>query len=248
MSANGYQALNQANWTLTTDDEFLSTIENPSLGNRHLPISHGEALTLFHSKAEAQGMSLINQTGFLSPEQDRYIYVAETKHTDGEAYGLGFVNFNDRSRSFVGLASQKVFVCSNLCFGGVFAPSRTRHTLRVEERLDDKMQAIFDQYGNYVQSMQDSMGFLREKEVNDALLGNVLVNLHRKNVMGATNVARIVAEFDKPTFNDNDEGANGLRVYNAFTHVIKGIKNPIQNIDTGHVGREVILNTLGFSA
>lgn len=243
---NGYNVINGAGWTPTIDIEFLGTIKNPSLGNRHLPISHAEAIEIFREKAEAQGMKLLNETGFLSPEQDKFIYVAESEHTEGEAYGLGFINFNDRSRSFVGLASQKVFACTNCCFGGVFAPSRTRHTLNVEERLDDKIQNVFNEYTRYVEEMQASMGFLKQREVDDALLGRILVQLHRGSVMGATNVSRIVAEYDNPTYNDKGEGKNGLRVYNAFTHILKNIKNPIQNIDTGHVGRKIILESLGY--
>lgn len=243
---NGYQALNQADWAVTTDVDRLSQIENPSLGNRHLPICHGEALQMFHDKAITKGLNIKSQVGFLSPEQDRYIYVAETKHTNGEAYGLGFVNFNDRTRSFVGLASQKVFVCSNLCFGGVFQPSRTRHTLNVGDRLDDKMNTIFNQYDGYVNRMQDSVEFLKNREIDDAIMGKVLIELHRKKVMGSANITRIITEYDDPTFNSKDEGKNGWRLFNAMTHTLKNIKNPIQNIDTSFVGRKLILETLGY--
>ena len=246
MSKSGYTALNQANWIETINVEHLKTVQNPSLGNRHRPIQHGEALELFQAKAQDNGLNLLESVGFLSPEEDKFIFVAETKHTNGEAYGLGFVNFNDRSRSFVGLASQKVFVCSNLCFGGVFSPSRTRHTTNVDERLGDKMDIIFDNYSSYVEDMESSMGFLKEREVDDAMLGKILVNLHRSNVMGATNLTRIIAEYDDPTFNDKGEGKNGLRAYNAMTHTLKRIKNPMQNIDTGHLARKVLLDTLGY--
>ena len=242
----GYAVLNQANWIPTVDLEQLKGITNPSLGNHHQPINHGQALEMFQNKAEQNGLNLLDSVGLLSPEQDKFIYIAETKHTEGEAYGLGFINFNDRSRSFVGLASQKVFVCSNLCFGGVFAPSRTKHTTFVNGRLGDKMEIIFDRYLDHVESMESSMGFLKQREIDDAILGNVLVQLHRNGVMGATNLTRIITEYDDPTFNDKNEGANGLRLYNAFTHTLKKIKNPIQNIDTGHIGREIILKSLGY--
>lgn len=243
---NGYTALNQANWTPTINVEQLKSIRNPSLGNRHVTVNHGDAVELFLKHAKDNGLSIKSSTGFLSPETDKYIYVAETKHTSGEAYGLGFINFNDRSRSFVGLASQKVFVCSNVCFGGVFTPSRTRHTTNIEDRLSDKIGGIFDQYASYVADMEDSMGFLSESKVNDAMLGKILVELGRNKVLGATNTMRILDEFDNPTFNDKNESANGLRVFNAMTHVTKRIRNPIQNIDTTHEARKIILKALGY--
>lgn len=244
--SNAFNSINGAGWLETTNVEHLKTIRNPALGNRHVPVNHGDVLDMFYLKAEENGMKLGESSGYLSPEQDKFIYVVEAEVTEDLSYAIGFINFNDRSRSFMGLAGEKVFVCSNMCFGGVFAPSRTRHTTNVEDRLDEKVNSIFGGYERYVQSMRESQGFLRDTKIDDATLGKVLVELHRGKIMGATNVQRIVEEFDKPTFNDADEPANGWRLHNAFTHVLKKIKNPIQNIDTGNVGRQIILGALGY--
>jgi hypothetical protein len=244
--SNAFNSINGAGWLETTNVDFLKDIRNPVLGNRHVPVNHGDVLDMFHLKGAEQGMSFGESSGYLSPEQDKFIYVVESEVTPEQSYAIGFINFNDRSRSFVGLAGEKVFVCSNMCFGGVFAPSRTRHTVNVEDRLDEKVNNIFEGYQTYVNAMRDEQEFLRNKAIDDAKLGQVLVELHRSKIMGATNVQRVVEEFDKPTFNDNDEPSNGWRLQNAFTHVLKKIKNPIQNIDTGNAGRKIVLNALGY--
>lgn len=244
--SKAFNSINGAGWLETTDLEQLKRVRNPSLGNRHLPINHGDVLEMFRLKAEANGMKLGDSSGYLSPETDKFIYVAEVSATPEMAYAIGFINFNDRSRSFVGLAGEKVFTCSNCQFGGVFTPSRTRHTLNVDDRLGDKVENIFDAYRGYEAKMRREQGFLEETEINDAILGEVIVNIMRKGVMGATNVQRIVTEYDNPTFNDKDAPANGWRLNNAITHTLKKIKNPIQNIDTGNVARQVILESLGY--
>lgn len=244
--SNAFNSINGAGWLETTNMDFLKDVKNPVLGNRHVPVNHGDVLEMFMLKAQQNGMNLGQASGYLSPEQDKFIFVTEAQVTEDKAYAIGFINFNDRSRSFTGLAGEKVFVCSNLCFGGVFTPSRTRHTTNVEDRLDEKVGSIFDSYRKYAKDMEESMGFLRETQVDDAMLGKVLVELHRSKIMGATNIQRIISEFDAPTFNDRDEPANGWRLHNAFTHVLKKIKNPIQNIDTGNEGRQIVLKALGY--
>ena len=244
--SNAFSSINGAGWLETTNMEQLKHIRNPSLGNRHLPINHGDILEMFQLKAHQNGMILGQASGYLCPETDKYIYVAEVNPNTEMTYAIGFINFNDRSRSFVGLAGEKVFTCSNCQFGGVFSPSRTKHTLNVEDRLDTKVESIFDAYTDYELKMKQEQGFLLESQIDDAQLGKVLVELHRSNIMGATNIQRIVHEFDNPTFNDADAPANGWRLNNAFTHILKKIKNPIQNIDTGNVGRSIILKSLGY--
>ena len=244
--SNAFNSINGAGWLETTDSEQLKRVRNPSLGNRHVPINHGDVLDMFHLKAQEQGLKLGQASGYLSPETDKFIYVAEASTTPDTAYAIGFINFNDRSRAFMGLAGEKVFVCSNLQFGGVFAPSFTRHTTHVEDRLDVKVGYIFDAYQRYELKMRQEQGFLTETQIDDAMLGKALVALHRKKVMGATNIQRVLLEYDNPTYNDKDEPANGWRLNNAFTHVLKKIKNPIQNIDTGNAGRKIILEALGY--
>ena len=241
---NGYQVLNQNGWNPTTDVEFLASINNPSLGPRHLPIQHGEVLQMFLEKADQMGISIKSSSGFLSPEKDKYIYIAETDQNEEVSYSLGFINFNDRSKSFVGLASERIHKWRSVCFSGVFSPSRTRHTLNVEERLEGKIDGVFGQYEKYITDMKSAMGFLKESQINDANLGRILVNLHRKQVMGATNITRIINEYDNPDF--EDVGNNGWKVYGSFSEVIKRLKNPIDSITIGNEGRKVILDSLGF--
>jgi len=244
--SKAFNSINGANWFETVDQDYLKGVRNPSLGNRHLPINHGDVLEMFQMKAQAQGMTLGDASGYLSPEQDKFIYVAEVNANIHMTFAIGFINFNDRSRSFTGLAGEKVFTCSNCQFGGVFAPSKTRHTLNVEDRLDTKVDAIFDQYNAYEAELKKEQGFLTETQIDDAKLGKVLVEMGREKVFGATNIMRIIEEYDKPTFNDGDAPANGWRLNNAVTHTLKKIKNPIQNIDSGNHARQVILKVLGY--
>lgn len=241
-----FTAINGAKWKETVNVEELGLIKNPSLGNRHVPVNHGEVLAMFRAKADQKGMTLGEQCGFLSPETDRFIFVAEVQTEHDLAYSIGFINFNDRSRSYTGLAGERVFACSNLSFGGVFAPSRTRHTTLVGDRIEVKVDSIFSHFQQYVDDMKSSMGFLKQTELDDAALGNVLVKLHRAEIFGATNVQRILEEFDNPTFNSKDEPSNGWRLFNAITHVSKRIANPIVNIDTTNAARSLILKTLGY--
>lgn len=243
MNTNGYAALNRANWTPVTDIEKLALINNLSQGNRHKPIQHVEILSNFMTKTESFGITINASKGFLSPEKDKYIFVAETSSDEDCTYSLGFMNFNNRQMAFTGLAGEYIHKWNSVCFSGVFNPSRTRHTLNVDNRLEAKLDALFGQYLKYLEDIKSSKGFLKEQEINDAVLGKVLVALHRAEVMGSTNITRIIEEFDS---NAIDDSSTGWKLYGGFSNVLKRIKNPVDSITTGSVGKEIILKTLGY--
>lgn len=226
---------NSMNWDKTVDMDRLRGISALSMGPRHNPVNHGEMLERFKSRGTFNGIEITDEQGLLSPDGKRFMYVAETRYDSAKldfTFTVGFVNFNDRSRSFTGLAGQQVFVCSNLCITGMVNESRTRHSTNVEMRLDEKMDAVFAQFANMRRIQLDNVDAMKATKLTDELLGKFVLWSAREQFMGSTNLMRIINEIDTPTLNNKDD--NSLwRLHNAATFVIReNINNPILAVES----------------
>lgn len=226
---------NSMNWLKTVDMDQLRGIEARSMGPRHNPVNHGEMLERFKTRGAFNGVEITDEQGLLSPDGKRFMYVAETRYDSANldfSFTVGFINFNDRSRSFTGLAGQQVFVCSNLCITGMINESRTRHSTNVENRLDEKMDTVFAQFGNMRKIQLANVDAMKATKLTDELLGKFVLWSTRKRFMGSTNLTRIINEVDRPTLNNRND-TSLWRLHNAATYVIREqINNPVLAVES----------------
>lgn len=236
--------INEKNWMETTNIDQLRSIEALSQGPRHNPVNHGEMLERFAGRAEDAGIKVASETGLLSPDGKRFMYVADVAHDQAAAdynFTVGFINFNDRSRAFTGIAGQRVMVCSNLCVTGLLTDSATRHSTFVEGRLDGKIDTIFAEYKKLCTSQTAAVDQMKEIQLTDELLGKFILNCTRADFMGAANLRRIIGEVDTPTLNNKDD--NSLwRLHNAATYVLReNVRNPLQVAESSKIINDEIL-------
>lgn len=223
--------LNDKNWIKTVNRDQLLGIAAVSQGPRHNPVNHGEMLDRFSERADHAGIQITAEKGLLSPNGQRFMYVADVAYDINDAdynFTVGFVNFNDRSRSFTGLAGQRVMVCSNECVTGILEESKTRHSTNVDNRLDAKMDSIFGQFKQVCDVQIGNVDRMKAAQLTDSLLGQFILNVTRSDFMGAANVRRVIEECDRPTLNNHDDNSM-WRLHNAATYVIReNVKNPLQ--------------------
>lgn len=226
---------NSMNWTKTVDMDQLRSIAARSMGPRHNPVNHGEMLERFKNRGTFNGVEITDEQGLLSPDGKRYMYVAETRYDSANmdfSFTVGFVNFNDRSRSFTGLAGMQVFVCSNLTISGMINESRTRHSTNVESRLDEKIDTVFAQFANTRRVQLANVDAMKATKLTDELLGKFILWSTRQNFMGSTNLIRVINEVDRPTLNNKDDSSL-WRLHNAATYVIReNINNPVLAVES----------------
>ncbi len=225
---------NDRGWTNTTNMDMLRAIAAKPMGPRHNPVNHGEVLERFSARAENAGINVTAETGLLSPDKKRFMYVADirgNKETTDYICTLGFVNFNDRTRSFIGICGTNVFVCSNLCISGIVDISKTRHTTNVDARLDEKMDRIVDGFRDHERTIITTINTMKSTKLTNEIINSFIVNCMRSEHIGATNVRRILNEIDSPTLNNTCD-SSVWRLHNAMTYVAKQIKNPILRVES----------------
>lgn len=221
---------NQMNWTNTTNMDMLRAVVANPMGPRHNPVNHGEVLERFRSRADHAGIKVTAETGLLSPDQKRFMYVADIAYDSLKsdfAFTVGFINFNDRSRSFTTLAGQRVFVCSNLSVTGTLEESRTRHSTNVDNRLDGRMDTAFSKFDEMFRIQMGNVDQMKATKLTDELLGRFVLEGTRRDLFGATNMRRVIQEVDTPTLNNiHDDSA--WRLHNAATYILReNVRNPL---------------------
>ena len=241
------QVINEKGWRETTDDKMLLDIETIPLGERHVPVNHGEVLNMFREELNSREVNIQRESGLLSDDNLKYVYTVEVTDdaTDSSyCFTLGFVNYNNKQKSFTMLAGEKVFVCSNEMYVGELNTTRRRHTTNIMFDLDYKLQEGFERYEHFTDVRCREIDVMREQNVSEELFGKIIVDMHRNNVMSNTNIGKLVEEWDEPTFEYEGGQSTMWDFQNCATHVAKRISNPLQRIETTSKLQEQIQNII----
>ena len=231
---------NEKNWERTTNLERLA-IEPEILGPRHSPVPHADALGLFKERIGDNGITITKETGLLSQDEMKYIYVAEVKDTaiSDLALTMGFINFNNKKKAFTGLFGERVFVCSNEMFHGETIHDNRRHTTNIWGKLNDKVDSIVEKFKRFREIRLKEIEQLKDHSMTDSDVGEMVVNIMRNHILSNTNTARLVKEWDHPTHPDFLP-RNMWSFQNHFTEVAKRISDPGRRIKATHNFGELI--------
>ena len=218
---------NQMNWETTTNVNRLTDIVTEPRGPRHNPVNHGMALELFKERLDGSNIKISKDNGMLSTDLMKYIYTAEVmdESIPDYAFTLGFINFNNKKKSFTGLFGETVFVCSNEMFRGETINDNRRHTANVWGKLTGKMDSIIERFNIFRDNRFKQIETMKEMELSDRDTGEIILNMHRNSVMSNTNIARVVHEFDYPTHQEF-KTRTLWSLQNAVTETAKNITDP----------------------
>ena len=221
---------NAKKWISTIDSNHLRTISTPSLGTRHVPVNHGEIVDIFRDNLGKKKIDIVQERGLLSPDFMKYIFVVDIK-TDATDYNftLGFVNYNNKAKTFRGFAGEKVFVCSNEMISNLIETSARRHTTNVMAALGDKVDNIVEHYFIFREQRTADINVLKSREFSESHLAQMVLAMHRENFLGNAFIDRVIEEYDNPRHEEFKEKTI-WSFQNACTEIAKEIDNPERKI------------------
>lgn len=232
--------LNQAKWTDVSDVNYLSNIIPQALGNRHAPICHGDILGEFKNKMDNRGLNVNREQGLLSQDELKYVYVADiASEIDDLTFTVGFINFNDRSKSFTGLVGERVFVCSNEMFQGEMIESKRKHTTNVLSVLDEKLETILDAFNPFRDKRLREIGHLKSTCASQENISRVTYEMLRNGTLSNTDIKRFVDEWENPRHEDFAE-RNFWSLQNAGTEIMKRTKSPIRRVQVANEFNKIL--------
>ena len=240
---------NGKNWRPTIDVSELHDVMTDPQGPRHMPINHGHILEMFKEKIAADGIVIGEEQGLLSKDLFRYFFVAEVSDSmlPDLNFNLGFINFNDRSCSFTGLAGERVFACSNMQFSGKTIDIRRRHTTNVLSELSDKIDAIIARFKQFQRTRSEEIGSLKDCGFDDDNVAHCVLEMHRKTWMSNSDIGRVVAEWDAPTFSEFED-RTAWSFNQAVTHILKKTDNPVRLVQINNQVQDIIFREVSTIA
>lgn len=193
--------LNRMKWKKTESVKSLKQIETEPLTPKHQPLNHGLCLELF-LKSMAKH-HLVNGEGLLSPDGLKYLFVADAVGliADPEyVVTVGFVNYNDGTKSLTELMGERVLVCSNEMYTHQVADLKKRHSgnTPIDGDAAEKFDLLAQMLKRTALERAQEIKGLRQSMFDDPQVGAVVLELHRTKLISRTNIHKMVLEWDRP--------------------------------------------------
>lgn len=231
-------------WTDVKDFETLKNLEHKPQGPRHIPVPHFYAIEFFKEKLKEHNIEVTAERAALSPDTYKMIYLADVKPLDGKvsndfSFSVGFLNNNDRTRAFTGIAGTHVYLNNSQMYvsEGAF---KTRHTTNVHEYLNDRIGNVITWFKNYYAEQSGRVDKMKNTPCDDKILGSVLLHYIRKPYsLSSTNIKNIVKEYDTPKYEAFKE-RNLWSLQNTTMEVFKRVKSPLYRLEAMEVFTDAI--------
>ena len=230
-----------AGWMKVIDIENLKNIKHAPQGPRHVPVPHYDAIVSFRDQLAEHNIQVLSETIVLSPDTFRLMYLADiaAKDTDEYVYQVGFINNNDRSKAFTGLAGTKVFI-NNAQMHYSDGSYKTRHTTNVREMLYERNAHIIRWFEEFYAEQTGRIEAMKNTEVTDEILGAVVLSyIRNRYTLSSTNIKNIVKEYDDPKY-DEFKPRTLWSLQNTTAEVFKKVKSPLLKLEVMEIFGETV--------
>lgn len=229
-------------WTEVKDYSILKNLTFESQGPRHVPVPHDYAIDFFKNALTEHNIAIVRERAVLSPDTMKLMFIADVrpdgKAEDGFIYSVGFINNNDRTKAFTGIAGTTVYV-NNAQWYVSDNSYKTRHTTTVREMLAERSAHIINWFNEYYQLQSGNIEKMKNTKITDKEVGElVLKYIREKYILSSTNIKRIVDTWDNPKY-DEFKDKTLWSLQNACAEVFKGIKSPMFRLQAMEVFHEV---------
>ena len=228
-------------WTEIKDYDVLKNLKFDPQGPRHVPVPHDYAIEFFKNSLSEHNIEIVRERAVLSPDTMKLMYIADVrpngKVEDGFIFSIGFINNNDRTRAFTGLAGTTIYV-NNAQWYVSDNSFKTRHTTTVRDMLAERSAYIINWFNEYYQNQSGIIEKMKQTNITDSEVGGLILRyIREKYILSSTNIKRIVDEWDKPRY-EEFKPRTLWSLQNACSEVFKKIKSPMFRLQAMEVFTE----------
>ncbi len=113
-----------------------------------------------------------------------------------------------------------MFVCDNLAFSGEIKLAR-KHTRFIRDDLPGLVQKAVGLLGAHREKQDLRIAAYKQHELTDFDTNNILINALDADIIGATQLPKVLAEWRQPS-HDDFKPRTAWSLFNGFTEVAKG--------------------------
>ena len=239
--------------SMNTPKEVVLNSICPEGTDTHKPVPHSYFLERADHYIDELNLKTEEQKFWLSWNEMKYagVYVFDKKvNTEGDEKHqanimLSFINSHDKTMTAGVFFGTHVPVCTNVGWWNSFWFKR-KHTGNIEADLEIGIKACFNNLDKFAIGYNDLMASYKSTPLSDYMARGLMIEGAKQKVIPPSKVLSVLKEWEKPSFEYEDNDKNLYRLHNAFTTVMRCYKdNPISapqrsfklmNVFTKHVG------------
>ena len=219
--------------------EDILEVETPEpLTPKHVTVPHKFFVEEAEKNFVGKGLDIKEEKYFLSRDKMKYagVYILDRKLNEptealNEQHNpdlmLSFVNSNDKTMSAGVFFGTHMPSCTNVGWWDSFWIKR-RHIGSVMEDLSISIKSFFDNLENNILGYNQLMDHYKETSIDDLTAKGIIVEGAKEKVIPSSKILPVVKEWDKPSFEYDNNEKNLYRLHNSFTTVMRCYKhNPI---------------------
>ena len=207
---------------VTLDRTQLELIQTPEPTLTWSPIPHHHLVDKVQDRLQQQGLRVQTARHTVTHGTNRYFGTLELMPEPGREYRrmVGIRNSHDKKFSASIVAGARVIVCSNGMFVGEELCLARKHTSRVHEDLDDRLDDSFSRLLTEWTTNDRRIMMYREKRISNTEAHDLMILAVDAEAIPASSIPKVLREYREP-FLPDFHPRTVWSLHNAFTEVMK---------------------------
>ena len=207
----------------SVDRGRLCQIPTPKPTLSWCPLPHSRLMDSVEGQLEKRGYRVHDSTCLLTHGGNRFLGTVSISNRENLGYRrmIGARNSHDKSLAAGLVAGARVTVCSNgWFFGDEIALSR-KHTSRLFEDLDERIEAGFSRIFEEWERNDLRVMNYREKQLDDKEAHDLVIRSVDAEALAPSAIPKVLREWREP-WHSEFVPRNAWSLFNGFTEILKG--------------------------
>ena len=201
----------------------LCEVPTPRATLSWCPLPHDRLMSGVEEKLYKHGYRIHQTHCILTHEGDRFFGTATlaTRENLGYRRMIGVRNSHDKSHAAGLIAGAKVIVCSNGSFSGDEICLARKHTSRMMDDLEDRINDGFERVFSEWEKIDLRIARYRETPLSPSQAHDLVVKCMDNQVLPPSSIPKVLKEWREP-WHEEFLPRNAWSLFNGFTEVLKG--------------------------
>ena len=206
----------------TIDRSRLEGVQTPRPTLSWTPLPHHELMDRVEKRIQKYGYRIQHSNCLLSHGDDRFFgsITLGSRRNLGYRRMVGVRNSHDRSLAAGLVAGARVIVCSNGMFTGDEICLNRKHTSRLYEDLDQKIDEGFQKVFSEWEANDLRIMRYRETEISDERAHDLIIRSVDAEAIPPSAIPRVLKEYREP-WHEEFMPRTAWSLHNAFTETMK---------------------------
>ena len=200
----------------------LGEVPTPRATLSWCPLPHVTLMTRMEEKINTHGYRIHHSECILTHDGNRFFGTATLASRSNLGYRrmVGVRNSHDKSHAAGLLAGARVIVCANGMFSGDEICLSRKHTSRMLDDLDERIEEGFKRVFSEWENNDLRIARYRESLLNPSQAHDLVIRCMDNQVLPPSSIPKVLQEWRQP-WHEEFVPRNAWSLFNGFTEVLK---------------------------